>query len=450
DYQLTDLEKEKRLQAASIQLFKGFLIIVFGSAIAIIAPGAVVWGVDYYFGWLSFDETMALTLSWPFIVGVTVVAFVLYFLLRKPQQKIGEASGDFENTYSNLDQRLHHTAFQALGTQAGLANLETKFNKKSLKTIEIERPVFVTAIPRAGTTLLLELFVNTGEFVSHTYRDMPFLMVPLWWAKFSKLFKQDDQARERAHGDGMLVSVDSPEAFEEIIWRHFWPKHYQQTRIVPWQKSQNPRFEAFFREHLKKIVKLRAGDDYKGQRYISKNNLNVARTPYLSRIFSEGVIIVPFRNPIQHALSLLKQHKNFIRIHGEDPFARDYMRDIGHYDFGENLKPVDFSKWRGRARYTDPLSINFWLEYWLESYRYILELQQPQIKLVCYEGLCEEPEKGLAGLAKLVGMADVDKLVSQYQRLALAKTHPIPDDVDDSLLSEVDALYGRLRQMNAV
>ena len=28
---------------------------------------------------------------------------------------------------------------------------------------------------------------------------------------------------ERAHGDGMTIGYDSHEAFEEVLWRAFWP-----------------------------------------------------------------------------------------------------------------------------------------------------------------------------------------------------------------------------------
>jgi hypothetical protein len=274
-------------------------------------------------------------------------------------------------------------------------------------------------------------------------------MVPLFWAKFSKRFKQDDQARERAHGDGMLVSVDSPEAFEEIIWRHFWPRHYQGERIAPWVKSQNPRFERFFTDHLKKIVSLRSQNHYEGQRYISKNNLNVARTPYLARMFPKATIIVPFRDPVQHALSLLRQHKNFVSIHEQDQFARDYMRDIGHYDFGANLKPVDFNKWRGRARFKDPMTVNFWLEYWLESYRYLVALDLPQITLVSYDELCRHPQQGLEALAALTGMSHPEDLVSQQQRLSPAKPHELPDDADPALIAETRELFEQLKAASA-
>ena len=124
------------------------------------------------------------------------------------------------------------------------------------------------------------------------------------------------------------------------------------------------RFTSFFSDHLRKITLVRRGDAAASARYLSKNNLNISRTALLRRLFPDAIIVVPFREPMQHAESLLKQHRNFLGIHAEDRFASEYMRAIGHFDFGENLRPVDFDGWfeRRQTEQTDVLA--FWLEYW--------------------------------------------------------------------------------------
>ena len=83
---------------------------------------------------------------------------------------------------------------------------------------------------------------------------MPFVLCPMIWQRFTKSFHIRDDARERAHGDGLTVSVDSPEAFEEIIWRHFWPDHYRNDCIEPWESLDDPEFLTFLRNHIKKII----------------------------------------------------------------------------------------------------------------------------------------------------------------------------------------------------
>ena len=132
---------------------------------------------------------------------------------------------------------------------------------------------------------------------------------------------REDSPVERAHGDGMMISVDSPEAFEEIIWKGFWPSRYLSDRIVPWAEPEFADFERFFRDHMRKIILLRSGVSSRHFRYISKNNPNISRIGYLKRVFPDSIIVVPFRAPLQHASSMLRQHRNFTKIHEQDPFA---------------------------------------------------------------------------------------------------------------------------------
>ena len=209
----------------------------------------------------------------------------------------------FVNKYSVIEKTLHNIAFGSLSVQALVSKMESRVYSNELAGIKNKQPVFITALPRAGTTLLLELSVETNEFASHTYRNMPFLFTPIFWNRFSKFFKYSDKPRERAHGDGMMVNVDSPEAFEEIIWKYFWPSRYKENRIIPWSEPDYLDFENFLDDHIKKLIFLYNDYTAQGKRYISKNNLNIARIGYLKRVFPDSIIIVPFRDPLQHASS---------------------------------------------------------------------------------------------------------------------------------------------------
>jgi len=79
-----------------------------------------------------------------------------------------------------------------------------------------------------------------------------------------------------------------------------------------------------------------------GRRYLSKNNLNIARLAALPEPLQEGTILVPFRDPVQQAVSVHRQHERLLEIHEEDDFVREYMEAIGHHEFGKGLKPVNF------------------------------------------------------------------------------------------------------------
>ena len=89
-----------------------------------------------------------------------------------------------------------------------------------------ERHVFVSGLARAGTTILMRTFFDTGQFRSLSYRDMPFVLMPGIWKNLSKSFQKQEKAKERAHGDGIYVDFDSPEAFEEVFWRTFSGNEY--------------------------------------------------------------------------------------------------------------------------------------------------------------------------------------------------------------------------------
>ena len=80
---------------------------------------------------------------------------------------------------------------------------------------------------------------------------------------------------------------------------------------------------------------------YQKKRYLSKNNQNIRRVELISKIFPNSKILIPFRNPIQHAYSLLSQHKRFIEDSKKDKFVSHYMKWIGHTEFGPNYIPIN-------------------------------------------------------------------------------------------------------------
>ena len=77
-----------------------------------------------------------------------------------------------QNSYSRLDRILHRLAFSTIELQKALADLEDRVYASRFSQIEVDRPVFITSLPRAGTTLLLEIVASLDAFASHTYRDI--------------------------------------------------------------------------------------------------------------------------------------------------------------------------------------------------------------------------------------------------------------------------------------
>lgn len=341
-----------------------------------------------------------------------------------------------------MDQTVHRLAFATARLQFDLADLEDRLFKRELAGIHVKQPVFITALPRAGTTVLLDVYAATNDFACHTYRDMPFVLLPLLWDRLSRRHRKEQAAMERAHGDGLTVSPDSAEAFEEMLWMAGSPRNYKADRVIPWTGVPDPEFARTFVNHLKKVILLRQKGAAKQPRYVSKNNGNIARIGILPAICPGAVIIVPVREPVQHAASLLQQHIRFLEIHRRDSFGRAYMRGIGHLEFGDNLRPIDFDGWLANARHRDARRLEFWLEYWIAAYSHMLMRHSQIVRFFAYDAFCERPADGLRRLARFVDAPSADAFVAQAATIHAPRRHDVPvAGVDGDLLARAQALY---------
>jgi hypothetical protein len=155
--------------------------------------------------------------------------------------------------YSRLDRLVHRLAFSRPAVQLAAAYLEESLLGRRLAGVPLERPVFVTSLPRAGTTVLLKAPTRMPCVAAHTYRDMPFVMAPLIRSRMSAPFHKSETVGERALGDGVTVGYDSPEAFEEVTWRTFWHEHHGDDAIGLWRAGdRNREGEAFLSGNMRK------------------------------------------------------------------------------------------------------------------------------------------------------------------------------------------------------
>lgn len=356
---------------------------------------------------------------------------------------------NFGDRYGTLDRLLYRVAFRAGTAQHALSDVEETLYADQLEGIAVEDPVFITALPRSGTTILLKLLWQSGDFATHTYRDMPFVLCPLIWSRYSGHFSKEIAPTDRAHGDGLEVSGESPEAFEEMIWKHFWPGHYENDRIRPWRSgNQNREFEGFFETHMRKVIAVRQTEadgeaSPGGVRYLSKNNLNIARLASPPELLRKGTFVIPFRDPVQQAASMQRQHERFLEIHEADDFVREYMEAIGHHEFGKGLKPVDFGDWLDREP-DSPGALSFWLRYWTVAYQFVLDHAEESAVLVSYARLTEESETVLSRLTEALGVSG-EGLTSQADVLRPPRIHSVSRDrVPDTLLRKAEDIYDRL------
>lgn len=122
------------------------------------------------------------------------------------------------------------------------------------------------------------------------------------------------------------------------------------------------------------------------------------------------------------------------------------MEAIGHYDFGQNLRPLDFNSWLDRRKSENPSELGFWLEYWLASYQHLLS-ESAHLNFIDYDTLCEAPERGLRTLAEVVQSCNPEALISRATRIRQPRAKKIDTDALPTWLKrEANSVYDRLRE----
>ena len=320
------------------------------------------------------------------------------------------------NNYSWLEQKLHKFALSSQFMREVTFDFESKNISPSSET---ENHIFITGLARAGTTILLNALYKSNLFASLSYSDMPFVLAPNLWSKIS-FNKKNLELKERAHGDGIKVSTDSPEAFEEVFWKTF--------------AEDDDESEEKFRVYVGNIVYK-----YKKSRYLSKNNQNIKRVELISSIFTQSKILIPFREPIQHAYSLLTQHKKFIEDAKNDKFISKYMKWIGHTEFGPNYIPIH----NHNLNFHNDLEINHWIEQWYLTYRDAFQSlnNKKEVYFISYEKLCSKKDYWYQ-------IQEIAKINECYSFEFKESKKDIKGNIDSGLKDKVMSLYFELNCSN--
>lgn len=282
-------------------------------------------------------------------------------------------------------------------------DLELAAYGKKIEPAIAGRHVFVAGLARAGTTVLLRALHASNEFASLTYRDMPVVMAPNLWARIAGPGQRRMAQKARAHGDGILIDFDSPEALEEVFWKTFVGEEYIRKECLRPHPISGEVGEKF-RQYVALVLRR-----YGKSRYLSKNNNNILRLPGILAAFPQAVVLLPFREPLSQAHSLLKQHRNFQEGRKRDPFTAQYMGWLVHHEFGGDHRPF---AWAGGAVAREEVgTIDYWLRQWLHAYSALLELFLQEggcagrLQFVCYESLCAAPGRTWDSLARKLALA---------------------------------------------
>jgi hypothetical protein len=242
--------------------------------------------------------------------------------------------------------------------------------------------------------------------------------------------RKDFSPVERAHGDGIAVNLDSPEAFDEVFWRVFHGKDYIRPHgLLP----HRPGTEAIARyRDLMRLVLRRSGKS----RYLAKGNNNILRLATLAKAMPDCTFLLVIREPLAHADSLLRQHRRSAT--NTDSFRRDYIRWLAHHEFGSDHRPFRF----GELPDWEPDRLEYWLATWLACYRELEPVAEscPNVLVVPYERLCSEP-RTWAALCERIEIEAVERTeIDVVARVA-------PDPEDRGLAQAVKSLHSRYQQL---
>lgn len=313
------------------------------------------------------------------------------------------------------------------GQMKFLGDVETDMLGSRLDDIAIDRPVFITGLARSGTTLLLNLLAELPQVATHRYSDFPFLFVPIAWNRLQRHMARAGAPVERPHRDRIRITKDSPEAFEEPIWAHFFTSIHDPGALHRLTGAdRKPTFDAFFLQHLRKVLLLRSGS-----RYVSKGNYNVTRIEYLASLFPDARFVVPIRHPVAQVESLMRQHALFTDYAAQDPRVPEYLRAAGHFEFGPQRVPVNIDAahagliaqaWSAGE---DDLG---YAHMWRSVYSHVASLQERdaalggRIAFMPYEELCKDAPGALEPLARFCELEEgLEELLRRLPEVAPRK-----------------------------
>lgn len=281
-----------------------------------------------------------------------------------------------------------------------LHSLEFSKLRKELETYKVDRPIYVTGLARAGTTITLEMLSQHPDVATHRYLHMVMPYAPHWMQRFADKTPIMLSPTERLHKDRIMVNRNSPEAVEEIFWQRHFEDTLDETKSSIMRKDvSNPEFEEFYKEHIRKLML-----DQMRTRYAAKNNYNIARMEYIQRFLPDVKFLIIIRNPFDHIASLSKQDMILSEVERQDPRLLDWTKIIGHREFGAakiciNLDDTDTVQdirelWKNKETY-----VTGWAKYWASIYSHVHHTLKHNQNLadatlvVRYETLCGSPDE---------------------------------------------------------
>jgi hypothetical protein len=328
-----------------------------------------------------------------FLTGTLLPLILIPFL--------GKSKREPKSDYSIIDKFLHYVFIGNKNVAKFLFRIELLIQKKEINSIDNDKNIYISGLARAGTTALMQYLGQIDVFRSVSYRNLPFLFLPKTGLKFSK--SNGVGSKERFHKDGLQHSLSSYEALEEPFWRNFNGAKYIFDTYLNEHSIDEEAYSNY--RNFRKLISS-------GNIYLAKNNNHLLRAKSLVQLDRENgsttFTVIPFRNPIDHAKSLLKQHKLLKREQDKDEFVRDYMDFLVHHEFGQGTKIQIFKNDFESKSDHNKSDINFWLEVWYSYYGSVKQQFENEkgFMFFNYESFVSNPKYSLEKIFECIGMPD--------------------------------------------
>jgi Sulfotransferase family len=300
-----------------------------------------------------------------------------------------------------------------------LGRLESSLLAQELRQVPITMPIYVSGLARSGSTLLHEVVSAHPGVATHRIKDYPMVFTPYWWRR-STAHLRPKVPRQRPHQDRVMITTDSPDSIEEMLWMAFFPHCHDPTvSNLLGAAESHPAFESFYHHHVRKLLLAE-----KAARYAAKANYHVARLPYLVRLFPDAKFLIPIRAPASHIASLMRQHRLFSEGQRKQPRSLAFMQRSGHFEFGRDRRPMNLGD-SDRIRqilhaFAAGDEVRGQALYWDMVYGYLARLlaSDAQVRaavlVVPFEKICVAPEETLRAVLGHCGLPDAERIVQQY------------------------------------
>ena len=303
-----------------------------------------------------------------------------------------------------------------------LGRLESNQLAPRLRQHPVRMPLYVCGLARSGSTLIHEIISTAPSVATHRVKDYPMIFTPYWWRR-ATVNLRPPVPRERPHRDGVMITTESPDALEEMLWMAFFPRcHDPSVSSLLGSEVSHPAFESYYDAHIRKLL-LAEG----ATRYAAKANYHVARLPYLIRLYPDARFIIPVRAPLGHVASLRRQHAWFSEGQRLHPRALAFMQRSGHFEFGRDRRPVNLGNSERVRQVLEAWSLGDEVlglaRYWDMVYGYLARLLDSDVRVreaslvVRYEALCESPQETLRAMLEHCGLPNDDSMVKRITPL---------------------------------